>query len=62
MPGTPAFADYPVYKGNVDEELSLLDEMSRLKRTLGRKALRRVCSVKSSPMSFCFQGACANNL
>lgn len=35
----PSLADYPVYKGNVAEELRLLDELSRFKRQLGWKAL-----------------------
>jgi SAM-dependent methyltransferase len=36
---TPSLADYPVYKGNVSEELRLLDELSRFKRKLGWRAL-----------------------
>jgi SAM-dependent methyltransferase len=32
--------DYPVYKGNVDKELHLLDELARFKRKLGFKAFR----------------------
>jgi SAM-dependent methyltransferase len=39
MSELPSLADYPVYKGNVSEELRLLDELARLKRRLGLKAL-----------------------
>lgn len=35
----PRLIDYPVYKGNVAEELHLLDELARFKRKLGLKAL-----------------------
>jgi SAM-dependent methyltransferase len=34
-----SFADYPVYKGHVVEELRLLDDLARFKRKLGWKAL-----------------------
>lgn len=34
----PRLIDYPVYKGNVDKELHLLDELARFKRKLGLKA------------------------
>lgn len=39
MADYPLFSDFPVYKGDVDEELRLLDEMSRFKRNLALKAL-----------------------
>jgi SAM-dependent methyltransferase len=35
----PFLVDYPVYKGDVAEELHLLDELARFKRALGWKAL-----------------------
>ena len=35
----PSLAAYPVYKGSVTEELLLLDELARFKRTLGWRAL-----------------------
>lgn len=40
MSQVPSWEVFPVYKGDVDEELRLLDELSRFKRTLGTKALR----------------------
>jgi SAM-dependent methyltransferase len=40
MSGAPSLADYPVYKGDVAEELCLLDELAHFKRRLGLKALR----------------------
>ena len=39
MSDFPSLADYPVYKGDVAEELRLLDELALLKRRLGWKAL-----------------------
>ena len=36
----PPLADYPVYKGNVAEELGLLEDLARFKRRLGLKALQ----------------------
>lgn len=35
----PSLADYPVYKGDVTEELRRLDELARFKQTLGLRAL-----------------------
>jgi SAM-dependent methyltransferase len=35
----PSLAGYPVYKGDVSEELRLLDKLAHLKRRLGLKAL-----------------------
>ncbi|MFC2030210.1 class I SAM-dependent methyltransferase [Chloroflexota bacterium] len=40
MSREPSWADFPVYVGDVDQELRLLDELSRFKRTLGKKAVR----------------------
>lgn len=40
MPEIPRLTDYPIYKGDVSEELGLLDELARFKRALGLKALR----------------------
>ena len=40
MSEIPLLTDYPIYKGDVSEELGLLDELARFKRTLGLKALR----------------------
>jgi SAM-dependent methyltransferase len=36
----PSLADYPLYRGSVADELHLLDELARFKRTLGWKALQ----------------------
>ena len=40
MSQAPSWEVFPVYRGDVDEELRLLDELSRFKRTLATKALR----------------------
>ena len=40
MPEIPRLTDYAIYKGEVSEELELLDELARFKRALGLKALR----------------------
>jgi SAM-dependent methyltransferase len=40
MTQPPSWADYPVHRGQINDELRLLGELSRFKRVLGVKALR----------------------
>jgi SAM-dependent methyltransferase len=35
----PVLADYPIYRGDIRQELDVLDELARFKRKLGYKAL-----------------------